>query len=215
MFVTALTGTVNFFTSLTSSPLTCQASDHQLRFTRGATTPSPSVRRGLGKAVDAGRVRSLLRGYSRGPRIQSLTNCDCYADDSRRPRGTAICGFLLTPYAVAPTVQYPALLDAAVAAAAHDILLAMYPDRQGALDATYVEWLDHSKSHHRAKINGTAVGQQTAAAILTPPTHASWGRARSTITAPARLSCRCHVFARNVESAALDLRYVTSTEERL
>ncbi len=78
----------------------------------------------------------------------------------------AICDSPFTPYAVAPTVRYPALLDAAVAAAAHDTLLAMYPDQQEALDATYAQWLDQIKGHHRAKLNGIAVGQQAAAGIL-------------------------------------------------
>jgi hypothetical protein len=78
----------------------------------------------------------------------------------------AICGVPFTPYAGAPTVQYPALLDAAVAAAAHDTLVAMYPDQEDALDVAYAEWLDRIRGHHTAKRNGIAVGQQTAAAIL-------------------------------------------------
>jgi hypothetical protein len=36
----------------------------------------------------------------------------------------AICGYPFTPYAVKPDVQVPALLEAAVAAAAHNVLAA-------------------------------------------------------------------------------------------
>jgi hypothetical protein len=79
----------------------------------------------------------------------------------------AICDFPFTPYTVAPTVLDRALPEAAVAAATHDTLVAMYPDQQEALDATYTEWLNHIKGHHRAKLNGIAAGQQTAAGILT------------------------------------------------
>src|SRR5215472_14036810 len=42
----------------------------------------------------------------------------------------AICGYPFTPYAVTPEVQRPALPEAAVAAAAHDVLVALYPAQQ-------------------------------------------------------------------------------------
>src|SRR5215471_13817831 len=42
----------------------------------------------------------------------------------------AICGYSFTAYAVTPEVRRPALPEAAVAAAAHDVLVALYPDQQ-------------------------------------------------------------------------------------
>ena len=42
----------------------------------------------------------------------------------------AICGYPFTPYAIKPDVRRPALPEAAVAAAAHDVLVALYPAKQ-------------------------------------------------------------------------------------
>jgi hypothetical protein len=78
----------------------------------------------------------------------------------------AICGYPFTPYAVTPEVRRPALPEAAVAAAAHDVLVALYPDQQEALDGKYAEFLEAIRGHHRAKLNGIAAGQQAAAGIL-------------------------------------------------
>src|SRR5215468_8415383 len=78
----------------------------------------------------------------------------------------AICGYPFTPYAVRPEVRRPALPEAAVAAAAHDVLVALYPAQQEDLDRTYVEFLEGIRGHHRSKLNGIAAGQQTAAGIL-------------------------------------------------
>jgi len=78
----------------------------------------------------------------------------------------AICGYPFTPYAVTPEVRRPALPEAAVAAAAHDVLVALYPDQQEELDGIYDEFLESLRGHHRAKLNGIAAGQQAAAGIL-------------------------------------------------
>ena len=78
----------------------------------------------------------------------------------------AICGFPFTPYAVKPDVRRPALPEAAVAAAAHDVLVALYPAQVTALDQQYDSYLGGIQGHHEGKLNGIAVGQQTAAGIL-------------------------------------------------
>src|SRR5262252_8185815 len=78
----------------------------------------------------------------------------------------ASCGYRFTSYAVTPEVRRPALPEAAVAAASHDVLVALYPDQQEELDGKYAEFLNAIRGHHRAKLNGIAVGQQAAAGIL-------------------------------------------------
>ena len=78
----------------------------------------------------------------------------------------AICGYPFTAYAVKPDVQVPALPEAAVAAAAHDVLVALYPAQAAALDQQYADYLGAIPGHHEGKLNGIAVGQQTAAGIL-------------------------------------------------
>jgi hypothetical protein len=78
----------------------------------------------------------------------------------------AICGYPFTPYSTRPDVQRPAMPEAAVAAAAHDVLVSMYPAQAAALDQQYAAFLDSFPGHHAAKRGGVAVGQQTAAAIL-------------------------------------------------
>ena len=78
----------------------------------------------------------------------------------------AICGSPFTPYAVRPDVRRPALLEAAVAAAVHDVLIALYPAQAVELDQQYASYLDALPGHSEGKLNGIAVGQQTAAGIL-------------------------------------------------
>ena len=78
----------------------------------------------------------------------------------------AICGHPFTVYAVKPEVRVPALPEAAVAAAAHDVLIALYPAQAAALDQQYADYLSAIPGHREGKINGIAVGQQTAAGVL-------------------------------------------------
>src|SRR5262249_29514140 len=78
----------------------------------------------------------------------------------------AICGYRFTPYAVTPEVRRPALPEAAVAAAAHHVLVAVYPAQREELDRKYVEFLEAIPGHPRAKLNGIAAGRQAAAGIL-------------------------------------------------
>ena len=78
----------------------------------------------------------------------------------------AICGYPFTAYAVKPDVQIPALPEAAVAAAAHDVLVALYPAQAATLNQQYADYLGAIPGHHEGKINGIAVGQQTAAGSL-------------------------------------------------
>jgi hypothetical protein len=78
----------------------------------------------------------------------------------------AICGYPFTSYAVEPDVRVPALPEAAVAAAAHDVLVALYPAQAVSLDQQYADYLDAIPGHHEGKLNGIAVGKQTAAGIL-------------------------------------------------
>jgi len=78
----------------------------------------------------------------------------------------AICGYPFTPYAVKPEVKVPALLEAAVAGAAHDVLAALYPSQSVALDQQFTDYLSTIPGYHAEKLNGIAVGKQTAAGIL-------------------------------------------------
>lgn len=78
----------------------------------------------------------------------------------------AICGYPFTPYAVKPDVRSPALPEAAVAAAAHDVLVALYPAQAPVLDQQYAAYLSLIWGHQEGKLNGIAVGQQTATGIL-------------------------------------------------
>ena len=55
----------------------------------------------------------------------------------------AICGYPFTVYAVKPKVHVPALPEAAVAAAAHDVLVALYPAQAAALDQQYADYLGY------------------------------------------------------------------------
>ena len=78
----------------------------------------------------------------------------------------AICGFPFAPYAVTPDVRVPAMEEAAVAAAAHDALVALYPDQAAALDQQYAAYLNAIPGQDEKKVTGIAIGQQTAARIL-------------------------------------------------
>ena len=78
----------------------------------------------------------------------------------------AICGYPFTPYAVRPDVRRPAMPEAAVAAAAHDVLVALYPAQTAALDQQYAVYLSFIPGHREGILNGVAVGQQTAAGLL-------------------------------------------------
>jgi hypothetical protein len=77
----------------------------------------------------------------------------------------AIEGYPFTPYAVTPNVVTPASPEAATAAAAHDILVALFPSQQADLDAKYAASLALIPDGP-AKTNGISVGQQSAAGIL-------------------------------------------------
>jgi hypothetical protein len=78
----------------------------------------------------------------------------------------AICGYRFTSYAVKPDVRRPASSEAAVATAAHDVLVALYPAQTATLDQQYAAYLSFLPGHRERILNGVAVGQQTAAGIL-------------------------------------------------
>jgi hypothetical protein len=77
----------------------------------------------------------------------------------------AINHYPLEFYATMPAVVSPASVEAATAAAAHDVLVALFPGQQPDLDAKYASSLG-GISDGPAKTNGILVGQQTAAGIL-------------------------------------------------
>ena len=77
----------------------------------------------------------------------------------------AIEGYPFTSYAVRPNVITPASPEAATAAAAHDMLVALFPSQQADLDAEYAASLALIPDGP-AKTNGISVGQQAAAGIL-------------------------------------------------
>src|SRR5205814_3921351 len=77
----------------------------------------------------------------------------------------AIEGYPFTSYAARPNVITPASPEAAAAAAAHDMLVALFPGQQADLDAKYAASLALIPDGP-AKTNGIAVGQQAAAGIL-------------------------------------------------
>jgi hypothetical protein len=78
----------------------------------------------------------------------------------------AIDGYPFQAYGIHPTVVSPASADAATATAAHDMLVALFPAQQPALDLKYAASLASITDDPTAKTNGVAVGQQTAAGIL-------------------------------------------------
>jgi len=57
-------------------------------------------------------------------------------------------------------------MNAAIAEAAHDTLIALYPSQRGSLDALLADDLSHLLPHGRPQANGVALGARTAAAIL-------------------------------------------------
>src|SRR5438552_11553250 len=77
----------------------------------------------------------------------------------------AIEGYPFTSYAGSPNVVTPASPVAATAAVAHDMLVALFPSQQAVLDAEYAASLALIPDGP-AKINGSSVGQQSAAGIL-------------------------------------------------
>jgi hypothetical protein len=77
----------------------------------------------------------------------------------------AIQGLPFASHTSAPPVARPASADAAVATAAHDVLVALFPSQAGDLDAKYVASLA-GVPDEIARVNGTAVGHHAAAAIL-------------------------------------------------
>lgn len=77
----------------------------------------------------------------------------------------AIEGYPFQPYGTSPNVVSPASPEAATAAAAHDVLVALFPGQQSDLDAKYAASLA-TIPDGSAKTNGISVGQQTAAGIL-------------------------------------------------
>src|SRR5206468_1405498 len=77
----------------------------------------------------------------------------------------AIEGAPFDGYASVPTVDRPASAEAAAATAAHQVLVALFPTQMADLDAKYGASLD-ALPDDIAKINGIAVGQQAARAIL-------------------------------------------------
>ena len=77
----------------------------------------------------------------------------------------AIEGYPFTSYAVRPNIITPASPEAATAAAAHDMLVALFPGQQADLDAKYAASLALIPDGP-AKTNGISVGQQAAAGIL-------------------------------------------------
>ena len=77
----------------------------------------------------------------------------------------AIEGQPFVSYASKPLVNRPASADAAVAAAAHDILVALFPVRRPISTQSTRRALN-ALPDDAARANGVAVGQQAAAAIL-------------------------------------------------
>jgi hypothetical protein len=77
----------------------------------------------------------------------------------------AIEGGPFESYASVPNVDRPASAEAAAAAAAHDVLVALFPTQMEELDAEYAASLA-GLPDDIARANGIAVGQQAASAIL-------------------------------------------------
>src|SRR5712692_11672374 len=78
----------------------------------------------------------------------------------------AIEGAPFEGYASVPTVDRPASAEAAAATAAHHVLVALFPAQMADLDGKYVASLA-ALPDDIAKVNGIAVGEQAASAILT------------------------------------------------
>jgi PAP2 superfamily len=71
------------------------------------------------------------------------------------------------PYYSVPKPSGPGSLSAAVAAAAHGVLVGLYPGQQAALDAAYDAYIDGLTDSEALVAVGEAVGQQAAADLLT------------------------------------------------
>src|SRR6266566_1030726 len=93
----------------------------------------------------------------------------------------AIEGAPFEGYASVPAVDRPASEEAATAAAAHDVLVALFPAQVADLDAKYAASLA-ALPDGSAKANGIVVGQRAASAILTK--RAEDGRDASVIYTP-------------------------------
>lgn len=78
----------------------------------------------------------------------------------------AIEGYPSQPYGVVPNVSLPSSPEAATAAAAHDVLVALFLDQKADLDAKYAASLA-TISDGPAKTNGISVGREVASGILT------------------------------------------------
>lgn len=77
----------------------------------------------------------------------------------------AIAGSPYQPYLTAPRANGTESTDAAVATAAHRVLLFLFPDQEERLRAQYREWLA-GLPNGRAKHDGIKVGAETAAAMI-------------------------------------------------
>lgn len=77
----------------------------------------------------------------------------------------AIEGYPFVSYGVEPAVVSPASPEAATATAAHDVLVALFPDQLADLDDKYMTSLSDI-SDGPARDNGISVGQETASGIL-------------------------------------------------
>lgn len=69
------------------------------------------------------------------------------------------------PYAIRPTAPQTASLAAAVASAAHRVLVGRFPEQQGSLDDIYVKYLDGIPDD-TAKTNGIQVGEEVGVGML-------------------------------------------------
>jgi hypothetical protein len=69
------------------------------------------------------------------------------------------------PFAITPTVPPNTSVEAAVAAAAHRVLVGRFPDQQVALDDLYVAYLNGMKDGE-AKTNGILVGEEVGVGML-------------------------------------------------
>src|SRR5215510_10295430 len=77
----------------------------------------------------------------------------------------AIAGYPFTPYTGKLDVVFPASADAAAATAAHDVLVALFPDQQTQLDSKYEASLA-AIGDGAEKSNGISAGRHAASAIL-------------------------------------------------
>jgi hypothetical protein len=69
------------------------------------------------------------------------------------------------PYAIAPTVPPNTSVDAAVATAAHRVLVGRFPDQQASLDDVYIAYLNGIPDSE-AKTNGILVGEEVGVEML-------------------------------------------------